>query len=132
MNINGPAVISAANSFLPHPYSTYSILTLQDDLDLPPLSYKLQKGGGPRGHNGVRSISKSLPPSQSRDFYRVRLGIGRPENRSDVAGWVLGALGREEVEGVEWDEERGRGGEVLEKVWEEILRIGWAGAEEEV
>lgn len=121
MNINGPAVVSCVNSHLQQPMN-YRLITLQDDLDLAPLTFKVQRGGGPRGHNGVRSVSKSL--NQSRDFWRIRLGIGRPESRSEVARWVLSALGRAEVQAVEWDD--GKGGVVLERVWEEIIKIGWA------
>ncbi|GAA5911566.1 hypothetical protein JCM5296_007212, partial [Sporobolomyces johnsonii] len=154
MNISGPTAIAAMDGFLPplaapsppsapHPAASDEVspaksdsvklqlplkpmrrlLTLQDDLDLPPLTLKPQRGGGPRGHNGVRSISSAL--SGSRDFHRLRIGIGRPEERSKVADYVLSALGREEVRACEWDEDKRKGGEVLERAWEEVLRIGY-------
>lgn len=106
--------------------SMYRLLTFSDDLDSPPSSLRYQRGGGPRGHNGIRSLSASLPgQGGSRDFHRLWIGIGRPEERSRVAGYVLDALPGEEVRRVEWDEERGRGGEVVEKAWEEVLRVAY-------
>lgn len=129
MNVNGPAVVSCANAYL-RPFNSFRIITLQDDLDLAPSVIKSQRGGGPRGHNGVRSVTRSLPAHCSRDFWRFRVGIGRPENRSEVANWVMGALGRDEVQAVEFDDDRGVGGIVLERTWEEILKIGWAEEEE--
>lgn len=124
MNISGPAVLTAARSFLPSPLASYRIITIQDDLDLPSLSLKPQRGGSPRGHNGVRSVSTSL--AGSRDFHRLRIGIGRPAEKKDsISDWVLGPLTREEVRACEFDEERGKAGSVLEAVWREVLKIGW-------
>lgn len=63
-----------------------------------------------------------------KDFWRFWIGIGRPfgkERGEGVSKWVLEPLGREEVEKCEWDEEKGKGGEVLEKAWKEVLRIGF-------
>ena len=121
MNISGPPILSAAAAFLPSPLPTYRVVTLQDDLDLPSLSHKLQRGGSPRGHNGVRSMEKALG---TREFYRVRLGVGRPERKEQVAAWVMGALERDDVRACEYED--GKSGELVRKVWEEVLRIGWA------
>ncbi|GAA5987263.1 hypothetical protein JCM11641_003386 [Rhodosporidiobolus odoratus] len=103
----------------------YRLLTLCDDLDSTPSSLKYQRGGGPKGHNGIRSLSSALGggPS-SRDFHRLWIGIGRPEERSQVARWVLSPLGREEVRACEMGEE-GRGGMALEKAWAEVLRVAY-------
>lgn len=116
--------------FLPSPPPPYSILTLQDDLDLPSFTTKVQRGGSPRGHNGVRSLTTAL--GGSRDFWRIRLGVGRPpdagkkskSDRGDVSGWVMGPLGGDEVRACEWEEGQ-EGGRVLNEVWREIMRIGW-------
>ncbi|KAG0658292.1 hypothetical protein C6P46_005843 [Rhodotorula mucilaginosa] len=102
------------------------LVTLQDDLDLSPSTLKYQPGGGPRGHNGVRSVSQSL---NSPKYHRLWIGIGRPDERGEVARYVLSPMGREEVQKCEFDEERGKGGEVLERAWKEILRIGFEDGE---
>lgn len=103
----------------------FRLLTIQDDLDLSPSTLKYQPGGGPRGHNGVRSVSHAL---SSTKYHRLWVGIGRPEERGgEVARYVLSPLGREEVRKCEYLEEEGRGGEVLERAWREILRIGFDG-----
>lgn len=62
------------------------LLVVHDELELPEGEVRLKKGGGHAGHNGLRDIIAHL---DSRDFYRLRLGIGRPSIGSDVAGYVL-------------------------------------------
>ncbi|GAA5875437.1 hypothetical protein JCM8547_004405 [Rhodosporidiobolus lusitaniae] len=110
----------------PPPKPMYRLLAFADDLDSPPSSIKYQRGGGPKGHNGIRSLSSALPgQGGSKDFHRVWIGIGRPERREHVPGWVLGAVPGEEVRALEWDEGRGRGGEALEKAWEEVVRVAY-------
>ncbi|GAA6058846.1 hypothetical protein JCM10212_002790 [Sporobolomyces blumeae] len=101
----------------------YRLITIQDDLDLAPSQLKAQRGGGPRGHNGLRSLFGAL--GGSRDFHRLWVGIGRPDDRSKVAGYVLSPLGRDEVRACEWDEDGRRAGQVLEKAWNEVMRIGY-------
>lgn len=64
------------------------ILVVHDDLDLPPGVAKLKKGGGHGGHNGLRDIIAHL---HSKDFYRLRIGIGHPGDRSRVSDYVLSA-----------------------------------------
>lgn len=123
MNVLGPAVVKSTDYFLAKTDSSYRLITIQDDLDLAPGTMKVQRGGGPRGHNGVRSVMRALPSATSRDFYRLRVGIGRPLERSQVASWVMGALSRDEVQSVSWDEDKGKGGAVLEQAWREILKI---------
>jgi PTH1 family peptidyl-tRNA hydrolase len=59
---------------------------VHDDLDLEFGVIRLKRGGGEGGHNGLRSISKSLG---TKDYLRVRFGIGRPPGRQDPADYVL-------------------------------------------
>jgi len=59
---------------------------VHDELDLPYGSLRLKRGGGDNGHNGLRSITRSLG---SREYLRVRFGIGRPPGRMDPADYVL-------------------------------------------
>ena len=62
------------------------LLVVHDELDLPFGTVRLKRGGGEGGHNGLRSVSQSLG---SRDYCRLRLGIGRPPGRMDPADYVL-------------------------------------------
>jgi len=57
-----------------------------DELDMPPGVAKLKQGGGHGGHNGLRDIHSQLG---SADYWRLRVGIGHPGNKNDVANWVL-------------------------------------------
>jgi PTH1 family peptidyl-tRNA hydrolase len=83
MNVSGPAVAGAARYFkIPHT----DVVVVHDDLDLDYGVLKLKRGGGEGGHNGLRSITACLG---SRDYLRVRFGIGRPPGRVDPADYVL-------------------------------------------
>jgi peptidyl-tRNA hydrolase, PTH1 family len=62
------------------------LVVVHDELDLPYGSLRLKCGGGDNGHNGLRSITRSLG---SREYLRVRFGIGRPPGRMDPADFVL-------------------------------------------
>jgi peptidyl-tRNA hydrolase, PTH1 family len=62
------------------------LIVVHDELDLPYGAIRLKLGGGDNGHNGLKSLRKSLG---SGEFHRVRLGIGRPPGRQDPAAWVL-------------------------------------------
>ena len=62
------------------------ILVVHDELDLPPGQVKLKRGGSHAGHNGLRDIHAQLG---SPDYWRLRIGIGHPGEKSEVANWVL-------------------------------------------
>jgi PTH1 family peptidyl-tRNA hydrolase len=62
------------------------LIVVHDELDLPPGTIRLKRGGGEGGHNGLRSVSKSIG---TKDYLRVRVGIGRPPGRMDPADYVL-------------------------------------------
>ena len=65
------------------------LVVLHDELDIDFTSVRLKKGGGDGGHNGLKSIRKSIGTG---DYYRVRLGIGRPPGRQAPADFVLQAF----------------------------------------
>lgn len=69
------------------------LVVIHDDLDLDFGRIRLKQGGGEGGHNGLRSIATVLG---SKDFQRVRFGIGRPPGRQDPAAFVLQAFGAAE------------------------------------
>ncbi len=83
MNVSGPAVAGTARYFKIAPTD---VVVVHDDLDLDHGVLRLKRGGGEGGHNGLRSISASLG---SKDYLRVRFGIGRPPGRMDPADFVL-------------------------------------------
>lgn len=83
MNVSGGPVAGLAK-FYKVPLE--QIIIVHDELDLEPGQVRLKRGGGEGGHNGLRSISQSLG---SKDYLRVRLGIGRPPGRQDPADYVL-------------------------------------------
>ena len=83
MNNSGTGVAACAKFFS---IPTEKIIIVHDDLETPFGSYVFQRGGGLAGHNGLRSISGALG---SNDFYRLKMGIGRPD-RGSVSFYVLG------------------------------------------
>lgn len=62
------------------------LIVIHDELDIPFGALRIKLGGGDNGHNGLRSLRSSLG---SGDFYRIRVGIGRPPGRQDVSDFVL-------------------------------------------
>ncbi|MCV7382773.1 aminoacyl-tRNA hydrolase [Mycolicibacter longobardus] len=72
-----------------------AMVVIHDDLDLDFGRIRLKQGGGEGGHNGLRSVATVLG---TKDFQRVRLGIGRPPGRQDPAAFVLQAFGARERE----------------------------------
>jgi PTH1 family peptidyl-tRNA hydrolase len=83
MNASGGPVAALRTFFT---VDTERILVVHDELDIPFGAVRLKCGGGDNGHNGLRSITASLG---SRDYLRVRVGIGRPPGRMDPADFVL-------------------------------------------
>ena len=74
------------------------VVVLHDELDLPLGGLRLKQGGGDNGHNGLRSLRRSLG---SGEFHRIRMGIGRPPGRQDPADFVLTPFGGSERTEVE-------------------------------
>jgi peptidyl-tRNA hydrolase, PTH1 family len=83
MNTSGGPVASAREFFKVPPER---IVVIYDELDLPFGTVRLKLGGGDSGHNGAKSVTQSLG---TRDYLRVRFGIGRPPGRQDPADYVL-------------------------------------------
>ncbi len=90
MNDSGESVQPAAAFYKLPPEA---VVVFHDELDLPPGSLRLKRGGGAAGHNGLRSLDRCLPGS---DYWRVRLGIGHPGDKARVLGHVLGDFTRED------------------------------------
>jgi PTH1 family peptidyl-tRNA hydrolase len=83
MNLSGGPVV-ALRQFYKVPVDR--VVAVYDELDLPYGQLRVKLGGGEAGHNGVRSISRAL---STRDYLRVRFGVGRPPGRQDPADFVL-------------------------------------------
>jgi PTH1 family peptidyl-tRNA hydrolase len=83
MNRSGSAVQMLAGFFKIKPEE---ILVVHDELDFPPGVVRLKQGGGIAGHNGLRDISQRMA---SHDYWRLRLGVGRPQPGREGADYVL-------------------------------------------
>ncbi len=97
MNISGQSVARFVNFFN---IDISNILVIHDDIDMHPGRVKLVGGGGPGGHNGIRSLIQCLG---SREFFRLKYGVGRPGKDGvhpeiPVDRYVLASLEREEVD----------------------------------
>ena len=84
MNDSGHSVQPAAAFYKVPPEA---VTAFHDELDLVPGKVRVKRGGGAAGHNGLRSMDRTLGTP---DYWRVRLGIGHPGDRARVLGWVLG------------------------------------------
>lgn len=83
MNLSGNAVQAMAAFYKIRPEN---IIVFYDELDLAPGKLRVKQGGGANGHNGLKSIDAHL----GKNYWRVRMGIGRPEDKERVTGYVLG------------------------------------------
>ena len=73
------------------------IIVIHDDIDLPFGTVKFKIGGGHGGHNGLKSLDSHI----GKDYIRVRIGIGKPQNKDDVANFVLSDFSKEELNKLE-------------------------------
>jgi PTH1 family peptidyl-tRNA hydrolase len=86
MNLSGRAVAEALRYL---PVEPEDQILVYDDMDIAVGRIRLRKSGGPGGHNGIRSV---IEHTGTRDFPRLRVGVGRPEGKRDATGHVLGRL----------------------------------------
>ncbi|WP_024285433.1 aminoacyl-tRNA hydrolase [Cellulomonas sp. KRMCY2] len=96
MNVSGGPVAALAG-YLQVPPDR--LVVVHDEIDLPFASIRLKVGGGEGGHNGLRSISASLG---TREYLRVRIGVGRPPGRMDAADHVLRDFSSAERKDLPW------------------------------
>ncbi len=95
MNLSGKSVGALAKFFKIQPDE---ILVAHDELDIEPGQAKLKKGGSHAGHNGLRDIHAQLG---SADYWRLRIGIGHPGEKSEVVHWVLKKPSPDQRQGIE-------------------------------
>lgn len=80
MNLSGRSILAVKNF-----YKIDDVIVVHDDLDLPFGALRFKSGGGHGGHNGLKSTDAAI----SSEYVRVRMGIGKPEHKSQVADYVL-------------------------------------------
>jgi PTH1 family peptidyl-tRNA hydrolase len=95
MNASGKSVAALANYYKILPSE---MLVIHDELDLPAGGIKLKFGGGHGGHNGLKDIESALG---TKDFWRLRLGIGHPGDRNEVVNFVLKAPTKDELSAID-------------------------------
>ncbi len=88
MNLSGNSIV-AVKKF----YKIDEVVVIHDDLDLPFGTLRFKHGGGHGGHNGLKSADEKI----SREYVRVRMGIGKPEHKGEVASYVLGNFNENEL-----------------------------------
>lgn len=71
------------------------LVVVHDELDIPPGEIRFKFGGGMAGHNGLASITSQLG---SKDYYRLRIGIGKPTDKANMISWVLGRPEKKDAE----------------------------------
>jgi PTH1 family peptidyl-tRNA hydrolase len=96
MNVSGGPVAGLAQYFS---VPVTDVVVVHDELDLEFGVVRLKRGGGEGGHNGLRSVSKALG---SKEYLRVRFGIGRPPGRQDPADFVLKRFSGAELKELEF------------------------------
>lgn len=95
MNRSGRSVAAVVRYF---DIAPEQLLVVHDELDLTPGQVRLKQGGGHAGHNGLRDTISALG---NRDFWRLRVGIDHPQDRSRVVDYVLSRPGRDEARAIE-------------------------------
>ncbi|GEL94980.1 aminoacyl-tRNA hydrolase [Cellulomonas composti] len=96
MNVSGGPVAALARYY---DVPAERVVMVHDELDIPFADVRLKKGGGEGGHNGLRDTTKALG---TKDYVRVRVGVGRPPGRMDAADFVLRNFTAAEAKDVPW------------------------------
>jgi PTH1 family peptidyl-tRNA hydrolase len=96
MNVSGGPVAALAKYY---DVPLERTILVHDELDIPFADVRLKRGGGEGGHNGLRDTSKALG---SKDYLRVRVGVGRPPGRMDPADYVLRDFAKSELKDLPW------------------------------
>lgn len=91
------------------------VIVIFDDIDIEPGNIKIRKAGGAGTHNGMKSVVKEL---NTQDFKRIRVGIGKPEEKEHLVEYVLGAISDEDRENLE------KGTDLAKQAVIEIIKNG--------
>lgn len=96
MNLSGGPVAALAKYYS---VEARDVIVVHDDIDLPLGTVKIKRGGGEGGHNGLRDITRALG---TKDYIRVRGGVGRPTGHMDAADYVLRPFAAKERADAQW------------------------------
>lgn len=94
MNLSGKSVLPVKQFFK---VELQDLIVIHDDIDLPFGAVRFKRGGGHGGHNGLKSIDAQL----TKEYIRVRIGVGKPEHKSQVADYVLHDFNNKEEEALD-------------------------------
>ncbi len=94
MNNSGQAVVAIKDYYK---INIENVIVIHDDLDLPFGTVKFKIGGGHGGHNGLKSIDSCI----GKEYIRVRVGIGKPQDKNEVVNYVLSNFSKEELNKLE-------------------------------
>ncbi|ASN03739.1 aminoacyl-tRNA hydrolase [Virgibacillus necropolis] len=95
MNLSGEAIRPLMDYY---DIATEDVVVVYDDLDLPTGKIRLRQKGGPGGHNGIKSTINHLG---TKEFKRIRIGVGRPDTPQPVIDYVLGSFPKEQKDDVQ-------------------------------
>lgn len=92
MNLSGESIKEAIDFYkIPEE----NLIIIYDDIDITPGIIKIRKKGGPGTHNGMKSVIQNI---QTENFPRVRIGIGKPEQKGELIQYVIGPINKEDKE----------------------------------
>ena len=91
MNLSGKSIKQCIDFYK---IESDNIIIIYDDIDIKPGEIKLRKQGGPGSHNGMKSVIEEI---NTKEFPRVRIGIGCPEDKTDLIEYVIGAIDEEQI-----------------------------------
>lgn len=90
MNLSGESIRECMDFYK---IEEKNLIIVYDDIDIEPGVIKIRKTGGPGTHNGMKSVIQHL---NTKNFPRIRVGIGMPENKGDLINYVIGSIPKEE------------------------------------
>ena len=116
MNLSGKSILKVKNF-----YKINKVIVIHDDLDLPFGTLRFKLGGGHGGHNGLKSTDSLI----TKEYIRVRMGIGRPQNKGEVSSFVLSSFSQKEDSHLsEWISKAADAVEEISKGdWEKVASI---------
>lgn len=116
MNLSGQSILKVKNF-----YKVKRVIVIHDDLDLPFGALRFKVGGGHGGHNGLKSTDAAI----TKEYIRIRMGIGRPVNKGEVSSFVLSSFSTDEKACLaEWISKAADAAEeIVKDDWEKVASL---------